>query len=84
MNRLLIAIATVALVTVFSMPASVTVFAMPGPAALTGHGPAQQFRDIPDVPRNAEANRQVHSTEQRSQNWYVTGQISDPAEPEAH
>lgn len=83
MNRLLIA--TVALVTVFSMPASaVTVFSMPASAALIGRGPAPQFRDIPEVSRNAEANRQVQSAEQGSQSWDVTGQINDPARSEAH
>src|SRR6478736_4526853 len=51
MNRLLLA--TVALVTVFPAPA---------PAALMGRGPAPQFRDIPDLTRNAEANRQEQST----------------------
>jgi hypothetical protein len=72
MNKLLIA--TIALVTVFSMPAS----AMPGP------GSPPRFRDIPDVSRNAEANPQVQSTEQGSQSWDVTGQINDPERPEAN
>ena len=86
MNRLLIA--TIALVTVFSMPASaVTVFSMPAPAALTGRGPAPQFRDIPDVSRNTKANpehRQVQSTQPGSQSWDVTGQVNDPARSEAN
>ena len=72
MNKLLIA--TIALVTVFSTPAS----AMPGP------GSPPRFRDIPDVSRNAEANRQEQSTEQGSQSWDVTGQINDPERPEAN
>ena len=83
MNRLLIA--TVALVTVFSLPVSaVSAFPAPAPAALMGRGPAPRFRDIPDVPRNAEANRQEQSTEQRSQSWDITGQIYDPARSEAN
>src|SRR6478736_10535006 len=62
MNRLLLA--TVALVTVFSLPASaVSAFPVPAPAPLMGPGSAPRFRDIPDVPRNAEANRQQQSTE---------------------
>jgi hypothetical protein len=86
MNKLLIAI--VALVTVFSLPASaVTVFSGPS-AALIGRGPAPRFRDIPDVSRNMEANnpehRQLPSTEQASQSWTVTGQITDPARSETH
>ena len=72
MNKLLIA--TIALVTVFSTPAS----AMPGP------GSPPRFRDIPDVSRNAEANRQEQSTKQGSQSWDVTGQINDPERPEAN
>jgi len=83
MNRLLIA--TVALVTVFSLPASaVTAFPAPAPASLMGPGSAPRFRDIPDVPRNAEANRQQQSTETGSQSWDVTGQINDPERPEAN
>ena len=57
MNKILVA--TIALVTAFSMPAS---------AALTGSPP--RFRDIPETSRNTEANpehHQVQSTEQRSQ-----------------
>ena len=83
MNRLLIA--TVALVTVFSLPASaVSAFPAPAPASLMGPGSAPRFRDIPDVPRNAEANRQERSTETGSQSWDVTGQINDPERPEAN
>ena len=83
MNRLLIA--TGALVTVFSLPASaVTAFPAPAPASLMGPGSAPRFRDIPDVPRNAEANRQEWSTETGSQSWDVTGQINDPERPEAN
>src|SRR6478736_7176941 len=83
MNRLLIA--TVALVTVFSLPASaVTAFPAPAPASLMGPGSAPRFRDIPDVTRNAEANRQQQSTETGSQSWDVTGQINDPERPEAN
>ena len=86
MSRLLIAI--IALVTVFSMPASaVTVFSKPASADLIGRGPAPRFRDIPDVSRNAEANpehRQVQSTQPGSQSWDVTGQVNDPARSEAN
>jgi len=69
MNKLLIA--TIALVTVFSTPAS----AMPGP------GSPPRFRDIPDVSRNTHANPEQHlvqSTEQGSQSWNATGQVNDP------
>jgi hypothetical protein len=68
-------IATIALVTVFSTPAS----AMPGP------GSPPRFRDIPDVSRSTHANPEQHlvqSTEQGSQSWNATGQINDPARSE--
>jgi hypothetical protein len=68
MNKLLIA--TIALVTVFSPPAS----AMPGP------GSPPMFRDIPDVSMNTHANPEHHliqSTEQGSQSWNATGQVND-------
>jgi hypothetical protein len=69
MNKLLVA--TFALVTVFSMPAS---------AALTGPGSPPRFRDIPDVSRNANPeHHQVQSAEQGSQSRDATGQINDPA-----
>jgi hypothetical protein len=60
MNKLLVV--TIALVPVFSMPAS---------AALAAGSPPR-FRAIPDVSRN-----QVQSTEQRSQSRDATGQIND-------
>ena len=86
MNKLLIG--TVALVTVFSMPASaVTVFSKPASAALIGRGPAPRFRDIPDVSRNTEANpehHQVQSPEQGSQSWDATDQLDDPVGSGAH
>jgi hypothetical protein len=68
MKKLLIA--TVALVTVFSMPAS---------AALTGRGP--RLGDIPDVSRNTEASPEHHqlpSNEQWRQDWDAAGQVNDP------
>jgi hypothetical protein len=68
MNTFLIA--TVALLTVFSMPAS-AVSAFPGhSAALIGRGPVPRFRDIPEVSRNMEAtnpeHRQLPSTDDAS------------------
>jgi len=69
MDRLLIA--TIALVTVFSISASA--FAMPAPAGHIERGLVPRFRDIPNVSRNAEANPQVQSIEQGSQSWDVTG-----------
>ena len=67
MNKLLIA--SIALVTVFSTPAS----AMPGP------GSPPRFRDIPDISRNTHANPEHHvvqSTEQGSQSWNASGSVS--------
>jgi hypothetical protein len=67
MNKLLIG--TIALVTVFSMPAS----------AAPGYPHPPRFRAIPDVTTNTEANpEQRQSTEQRNQSRDVIGQASDP------
>jgi hypothetical protein len=72
MNKLLVA--TFALVSVFSMPAS---------AALTPDGvPPRGFATFQTYPRNTEANpehHQVQSAEQGSQSRDATGQINDPA-----
>src|SRR5262245_37425233 len=78
MNKFLTA--AVALLTVFSMPAT-AVSAFPGPsAARIGRGPVPRFRDIPEVSRNMEAtnpeHRQLPRTDDASQNWAVTGQIN--------
>ena len=68
MNKLLVH--TIALVSVFSMPAS---------AALAAEYSPPKFRAIPDVSRNMKANpEQRQSTEQRSQSRDVIGQASDP------
>jgi hypothetical protein len=69
MNKLLVG--TIALVTVFSMPAS---------AASIGRGPRPpQVLDIPDVSRNMEANlEQSQSTEDRSQNRDAADQVNNP------
>ena len=70
MNKLLVA--TIALVTAFSMPAS---------AALT------VFRDIPETSRNTEANpehHQVQSTEQRSQSQDGFGEFNDCYSSDSH
>ena len=69
MNKLLVG--TIALVTVFSMPAS---------AASIGRGPRPpQVRDIPDVSRTMEANNleQTQSTEDRSQNRDAADQVNN-------
>jgi hypothetical protein len=69
MIRLLVA--TIALVTVFSMPAL---------AALTGPGSAPRVRDIPDLSRKKESNaedHQVQSTEKRSQTSEGIGEFND-------
>jgi hypothetical protein len=74
MNKLLVA--TIALVTVFSMPAS---------AALTGSPP--RFRDTPQTSRNTEANpeyHQVQSTEQRSQSPDGFGEFNDCHSSDSH
>jgi hypothetical protein len=65
MNKLLLA--TVALVTVFSMP------------ALAVPGPSPRFRDIPDVSTNPE-HQQVLPSGQDSQSQDTTGQVNDPAQ----
>jgi hypothetical protein len=67
MNKLLVA--TFALVTVFSMPAS----AIPGP------GSPPRYRDIPDVSTNPE-HQQVLPTGHDSQSQDTTGQVNDPAQ----
>ena len=67
MNKLLLA--TFALVTVFSMPAS----AVPGP------GSPPRFRDIPDVSTNPE-HQQVLPSGQDSQSQDTTGQVNGPAQ----
>ena len=74
MNKLLVA--TIALVTAFSMPAS---------AAVTGSPP--RFRDIPETSKNTEANpehHQVHSTEQRSQSPDGFGEFNDCHSSDSH
>ena len=74
MNKLLVA--TIALVTAFSMPAS---------AALTGSPPP--FRDIPETSKNNEANpehHQVQSTEQRSQSPDGFGEFNDCHSSDSH
>jgi hypothetical protein len=74
MNKLLVA--TIALVTAFSMPAS---------AALTGSPP--RIRDIPEKLRNTEANperHQVQSTEQRSQSPDGFGEFNDCHSSDSH
>jgi hypothetical protein len=68
MNKLLVA--TFALVTVFSMPAS---------AALTGPGSPPRFRDIPEVSTNPE-HQQVLPTGQDSQSQDTTDPVNDPAQ----
>lgn len=76
MNKLLVA--TIALVTAFSMPAS---------AALTGPGSPPRFRDTPDLSRNTEANpehHQVQSTEQRSQSPDGFGEFNDCHSSDSH
>jgi hypothetical protein len=68
MNNLLLN--TIALVAVFSVPAS---------AALAAEYSPPKFRAIPDVSRNMKANpEQRQSTEQRSMSRDVIGQASDP------
>ena len=67
MNKLLIA--TFALVTVFSMPAS----AVPGP------GSPPRFRDIPGVSTNPE-HQQVLPTGEGSQSQDTTDPVNDPAQ----
>ena len=67
MNKLLVA--TFALVTVFSMPAS----AVPGP------GSPPRFRDIPDVSTNPE-HQPVLPTGQDSQSQDTTDPVNDPAQ----
>jgi hypothetical protein len=63
MNQLLVN--TIALVTVFSMPASAA--------------PGSWFRDVPEISRNTEANpEQRQSIEERSQSRDATDQVNDP------
>ena len=74
MNKFLVA--TIALVTAFSMPAS---------AALTGSPP--RFRDTPETSRNTEANpehHQLQSTEQRSQIPDGFGEFNDCHSSDSH
>ena len=75
MNKLLVA--TIALVTAFSMPAS---------AALTGSPP--RFRDIPEKSSNTEANPENHqvqsTTEQRSQSPDGFGEFNDCHSSDSH
>ena len=65
-----VTITSIALVTVFSIPAS---------AASIGRGPRPpQVRDIPDMSRNMEANlEQTQSTEDRSQNRDAADQVNN-------
>jgi hypothetical protein len=68
MNKLLLS--TIALVIVFSMPAS----------AAPGYPHPPRFRAIPEVSRNTEANseqRQVQSTEQLRQSGDATAQVNE-------
>jgi hypothetical protein len=69
MNKLFVA--TIALVTVFSMPAS---------AAHTGPGSHPRFRDVPDVSRNTEANPEHHASERLSNalGGFNRGDPNDP------
>ena len=68
MNKLFLS--TIALVTVFSMPAW---------AVSPGNCCPPQFRAIPQVSKNAEANsEQRQSTEQRSQSREANEQVNVP------